>query len=81
MQPLKEWFVKKTVISAEKVKKLEPGTVVYVHRAYGKNGEHKYDRATVVQYGKSKKLRTEDAKGFQKIRAIRSTSEVVYTLD
>lgn len=35
-----EWLTGKKVLTAEQVRKLEPGTEVFRHQCYGRRGEH-----------------------------------------
>ena len=53
-----EWLSGKKILTAEEVKKLPVGANVYVHKIYGKRGEHLCGRYTVTQSENKKVLTT-----------------------
>ncbi len=74
-----EWLAGKKVLTAEQVRKLEPGTYVYRHQCYGKLGEHVWCRCKVVQYGKKKKLEMRNHNGLAVYKDITSAENIAYT--
>lgn len=81
---LKAWLSGKTVLTTAEVRKMEPGSRVWIHRCYGKLGEHLFVRATVVQHGKSgkgRRLAYLDADGFSVYEPVRNTDKIAYTLN
>lgn len=47
-----EWLSGKHVLTPDDVKALEAGSEVYIHRCYGRAGEHLKVKATVIQSGR-----------------------------
>ena len=81
MQPLREWFTDKKVVEPQDVKKLPAGTKVYIHRAYGRRGDHTICAAQVVMLGKSRRLAVRDYRGDLRHEPIKTDGSRVYTLD
>lgn len=81
MELPKEWLAGKTVLTAADVKKMEPGSKVWIHQCYGRRGEHVWVKATVVQYGDRKKLKCCDHNGMPVIRDIKTAPNIAYTAD
>lgn len=81
MQPLKEWYAGKKVVEPQDVKKLPVGTTVYIHRAYGRRGEHLTCAAQVIMLGKSRRLAAHDYRGVLIYEVIKTDGSRVYTLD
>lgn len=76
-----EWLSGKTILSAEEVKKLDPGAEVWIHQCYGRRGEHMFVKATVAQSGKKKVLKCRDWRGLPVIKEIRTAENIAYTAD
>lgn len=76
-----EWLTGKTVLTAAEVRKLEPGTRVWIHRCYGRQGEHVFVRAEVVVKDGRKKLRFYDTDYRSVYREIRNEESTAYTED
>lgn len=81
MEINKEWLIRKQVITAEDIKKMDPGETVYIHRAFGRLGEHKVIRATVVKKGKRKALQYWDWRGLSACEYPKTAPNIAYTKD
>ena len=80
-ETLKSWLTGKTILTAEQVRKLEPGSQVWMHQCFGRQGEHIYVKATVVKSGKSKKLKMYDWRGLAVFKDIVKKDNIAYTED
>lgn len=76
-----EWLSGKTVLTAAEVRKLAPGSRVWIHRCYGRRGEHTYVRAEVVVKDGRKKLRYYDSDYTSVYAEIRNSESIAYTED
>lgn len=76
-----EWLSGKTILTAAQVKKLDPGAEVWIHKCYGRRGEHVYVKATVMQSGKKKVLRCYDYMGLPEYKPITDAENIAYTAD
>lgn len=76
-----EWLAGKTILTAAEVRKLEPGTHVWIHRCYGKRGEHVFARGKVVVKDGKKMLKLYDADYMPVYREIRAADNIAYTAD
>ena len=76
-----EWLSGKTILTAAQVKKLDPGDHVWIHRCYGRRGEHVKVLAKVVQSGKKKMLQVRDYNGLPVLKEIRTAENIAYTAD
>lgn len=81
MKILTEWLAGETILSAAEVRKLEPGTRVWIHRCYGRRGEHVFVRAEVVVKDGRKKLRYYDSDYKSVYAEIRNNESIAYTED
>ena len=76
-----EWLAGKRILTAEQVRKMEPGTEVFRHQCYGRRGEHVWCKCTVVQNGTKKKLKMYDGYGLPEYKDIKAAENVAYTED
>lgn len=76
-----EWLTGKTVLTAAEVRKLEPGAHVWIHRCYGKRGEHVYVRAVIAVKDGKKMLKFYDADFLSVYEEIRKADNIAYTAD
>ena len=74
-----EWLSGETVLTAAEVRKMEPGSKVWVHQCYGRRGEHLKSVATVIQSGRKKLLRVRDYQGLPVLLQITTKENVAYT--
>lgn len=74
-----EWLSGKTILTADKVKKLDPGTEIWIHQCYGRRGEHMFVKAKIVQSGRKKLLEFHDWRGMQVLKEIRTAENIAYT--
>lgn len=76
-----EWLSGKRVLTPDEVKKLEAGSEVYIHRCYGRAGEHLKVKATVIQSGRRKLLKYSDWRGLSITEPVKPAENIAYTLD
>ena len=76
-----EWLSGKKILTAEEVKKLPVGATVYVHKIYGKRGEHLCGRYTVTQSENKKVLTTLVWPGALQTMQIKDGKRVAFTAD
>lgn len=83
MSIMDAWLAGKKRLTAKEVRKLPPGTSIWVHRCYGKNMEHVFGKMTVViPWGKVRRLRGIDYNGNPYTEPIKPDGEKIgYTLD
>ena len=75
-----EWLTGKNIILAAEVKKMPVGSKVWIHKAYGKTGEHMYNVATIVKAGpRKKKLKYSNYQGLSEYMDIVDKENVAYT--
>ena len=75
-----EWLTGKNIIPAAEVRKMPAGSKVWIHKAYGKTGEHMYNVATIVKAGpRKKKLKYSDYQGLSVYVDIVDKDSVAYT--
>lgn len=75
------WLAGKKVLTPAEVRKMEAGSSVWIHKCYGKRGEHVFVKATVIQYGKTRKLKYSDWRGNMIIGDIKTAENIAYTAD
>ena len=80
MKIQQEWLTGKKIIPAAEVRKMPVGSKVWIHKAYGKTGEHMYNVATIVKAGpRKKKLKYSNYQGLSEYIDIVDKENVVYT--
>ena len=80
MKIIPEWLTGKNIIPAAEVKKMPVGSKVWIHKAYGKTGEHMYNVATIVKAGpRKKKLKYSNYQGLSEYMDIVDKENVAYT--
>ena len=80
MKIIPEWLTGKNIIPAAEVRKMPVGSKVWIHKAYGKTGEHMYNMATIVQAGpRKKKLKYSNYLGLPEYADIVDKENVAYT--
>ena len=80
MKIIPEWLTGKNIIPAAEVKKMPVGSKVWIHKAYGKTGEHLYNVATIVKAGpRKKKLKYSNYQGLSEYADIVDKENVAYT--
>ena len=80
MKILQQWLAGKKVIPAAEVRKMPVGSKVWIHKAYGKTGEHLYNVATIVKAGpRKKKLKYSNYQGLSEYVDIVDKENVAYT--
>lgn len=80
MKIIPEWLTGKNIIPAAEVKKMPVGSKVWIHKAYGKTGEHMYNVATIVKAGpRKKKLKYSNYQGLSEYVDIVDKENVAYT--
>ena len=80
MKIIPEWLTGKNIIPAAEVKKMPIGSKVWIHKAYGKTGEHMYNVATIVKAGpRKKKLKYSNYQGLSEYVDIVDKENVAYT--
>lgn len=80
MKIQQEWLTGKNIIPAAEVRKMPVGSKVWIHKAYGKTGEHMYNVATIVKAGpRKKKLKYSNYQGLSEYMDIVDKENVAYT--
>ena len=80
MKIIPEWLIGKNIIPAAEVRKMPVGSKVWIHKAYGKTGEHMYNVATIVKAGpRKKKLKYSNYQGLSEYMDIVDNENVAYT--
>ena len=80
MKIIPEWLTGKQIIPAAEVKKMPVGSKVWIHKVYGKTGEHMYNVATIVKAGpRKKKLKYSNYQGLSEYVDIVDKENVAYT--
>lgn len=76
-----QWLAGHKILTAEEVKKMEPGQQIWMHQMYGREGEHMFAQMTIIQSGKKKVLKGRDWKGNSVFKDIKSGDRIAYTED
>lgn len=78
---LDQWLAGKKRLSPEEVKALPEGSKVWIHKIYGRRGEHVLIQTTVTLVANLKYLMYRDDMGIAHYEHIRRMKRTAYTLD
>jgi hypothetical protein len=81
MDIFEEWLKGKKRLTPAEVRAKNVGDSVWIHQCYGKQGEHLFVKAEIVQTWSKKQLSYRDYKGDRVFKDIKSNPKIAYTED